>query len=72
MKTNFTDARLFLRACLLKPEAEMKIVRQLQSNQLQIPYIGEVFKTYSIPLQSLQAEIDISLKVGILHGIFQM
>ena len=65
----YADARLFLRACLLKPEAEMKIVSQLQKNQLQIPYFGEVFKSYSVPLQSLQAEIDISLKVG-SHSFF--
>ena len=57
------DATLFLRACLLKPEAEAKIVRQLHNNQLQIPYVGQVFKTYSVPIGSPQAEIDISLKV---------
>ena len=59
------DASLFLLCCLLKPPAEMAIVRQLQSNQLQIPYMADVYKSYSIEKGRLQVEIDISLKVNI-------
>ena len=59
------DASLFLLCCLLKPPAEMAIVCQLQSDSLQLPYMADVYKSYSIEKGRLQVEMDISLKVDI-------
>ena len=40
------DSRLYVLACLLKPEAHLKVENKLSSNNLQIPFMGDVVKGY--------------------------
>ena len=56
------DAQLHLLCCILRPQAELAIAKTINANQLQIPFMGQVFKSFSVPTGVIQHEIDISLK----------
>ena len=61
----FTEAKLYVLACLLTPEANLKVQQRLTNGTIQIPFMGNVIKSYSIEVGHLQGEINISLKVYI-------
>lgn len=56
------EAKLYIEVCLLKPQAILKIHQRLANGTLQLPFVGDVNKTYSIEVGHLQTHINISLK----------
>ena len=61
-KLHIKDARLYVQVCLLAPQSLIKIHQRLANGTLQLPYMANVVKTFSVEVGHLEAYFDLTLK----------